>query len=649
MTARPATARIRRILLVCLILVTAAIAALYLFGRQGAAPVPEPQPLPVVAAQPDVVAVSDAFDFTQSIEGKPVFSIHGDSFSTARDSHVELAGVRVELYRGEEKYAVASRMARYDPNTREAELSGGVTLEGRDGLRVTSEILALSRGGELLEAKGGAVGLEQTGKWRGQSTGLVFDVPADVLKLTGPVRIDSVAPGVPPMTFEAALLEYDRKGQLLRIPGVLNVTRGGDRFQAGNGELFFAGEEGRPQLLSLKGGVAGTLVDPELGAPGRRLALQATRLSLRFAADSPEGESRPEEATLEGHDRDLALVESIGGDADLIQGLASRAWRITFASGVPSAAESSDPVHFAEYRRGVDEAVRSGRADNGRIEFSAAGEVERIVLAGDVALADAAFKAWGDRVLFDVASGRAEILGPKSRIESARADLSAPHLVYMRETGVLNATEGVRAVLKKEEGGALSGLGWAGDAPVQIEAREATLTDRPRTFAFRENVRAWQGRNLLIASQLRGSDEDRQLSAAGGVKTVWVPETTDATPVEVTAEAMAYSESMRKLVYSGGVRLKQAERTMAASELAAELGDDSKIRRMTATGKVELRDPATGQEISGQGAEYDVASGVVVVTGEPVTMKDPQGAVLTGRRLTYDMKSGAAKLGGSGS
>ena len=37
----------------------------------------------------------------------------------------------------------------------------------------------------------------------------------------------------------------------------------------------------------------------------------------------------------------------------------------------------------------------------------------------------------------------------------------------------------------------------------------------------------------------------------------------------------------------------------------------------------------------------------VVVAGEPVTLVDAQGAKLTGRRLTYDMKSGAARLAGS--
>ena len=137
------------------------------------------------------------------------------------------------------------------------------------------------------------------------------------------------------------------------------------------------------------------------------------------------------------------------------------------------------PVHFAEYRRGVEEAVRSGRADTGRIEFGADGGVARLGLSGGVVLTAAEFKAWGDRALFDVPTGRAEILGPTARTESARGDLAAPHLVYVRSTGVLTATGGVRAVLRQATGDALGGLGWSASEPVQVEAAEATLTDRP--------------------------------------------------------------------------------------------------------------------------------------------------------------------------
>lgn len=646
MTARFSTARIRRILLALLLLGAAALGALYLLGRQGRQPMAPPDAVGRPEGRgPDIVASSDAFDFTQSIEGEPVFSIHGDGFSTGRDGRVELAGVRVELFRDGERYAVASDRATYDPNTKNALLTGGARLEGEDGLRVASPQMELAQGGRVLTAVG-PVDLGQAGRWIGTAARLEFDVAADLLRLDGPVRLERAPGSGAAMTFETARLDYDRKGRVLTLPGTLTLVRGSDRIQAGNGELFLAEDEHSPILLSLRGGVAGTLVDADVGAPSRRVAVQATRLSLRFAEG---GDSQPAEATLEGHGRDLALVESIGGEADLIQGLASRAWLIRFADGLPTEAESSDPVHFAEYRRGVDDAVRSGRADTGRIEFGPAGEVARIVLDGRVALSDPEFRASGERALFDVSSGRAEILGPTARAETARGDLVAPHLVYVRSTGVLTASGGVRAVLKPGSRGSLGGLGWSEREPVQVEAREATMTDRPRGFSFRQAVRAWQGKNLLLAEQMRGDEDEGRLSAAGDLKTIWTPAAADAVPIEVTAESLSYLESAGSLTYAGSVVVKQAGRRLLCDELQAELDADRKIRRMIGSGKVRLLDPAAGREVDGQRADYDAAQASVVVSGSPVTLTDAQGAILRGQKLRYDMKSGAATMLGAAS
>jgi lipopolysaccharide transport protein LptA len=651
MTARPATARIRRILLLALIAVMAAVGVLYLFGRQRPA-AEEPETKASAAAssgdRSDVVAASDAFDYTQTIEGEPVFNIHGDSFSTGRDALVNLSGVRVEVYRQGKKYAIASESATYDPNIKEAVLSGGARLEGEDGLQLQGKTITLGRGGELVTVKG-PVRMEQTGRWHGRARTLQFDVATDLLSMKGGVHLESAPEAAEPMTFETDRLDYDRRGKLLTMPETVTVRRSADHLQAGNGELFFDEQGNRPVLLSLRGGVAGSLADGGGGAPGRTMLVQATRLSLRFE-EGPG--SRPREATLEGQERDLALVESVGTNADLIQGLASKAWVVRFANGVPTEAESSDPVHFAEYHRGVRDPVRSGRADTGRIEFGAAGSVDRIALVGKVELSDPEFRAWGDRALFDAGSGRAEILGPKARVESARGDLAAPHIVWVRETGVLTGTGGTHAVLRDDGGGTMSGLGWDGSGPVEVQAGEATLTSSPRGFSFRESVRAWRGKNLLLAAQLRGDEADRRLAASGKVKTVWVPEpaageTAPPSPVEVTSETLVYSEASRRLVYSGNVVLKQQARLLSCAELVAELDEGGKITRMSGSGRVALRDPESGRRVDGASADYDVASSSVMMAGDPVVLQDSDGTILKGRRLRYDLKSGSAQLLGA--
>ena len=116
--------RLRRVLLTLLLVALAGLTALFLLGRQGA---PDDDSTgsgagadPANSANPadtdgrpakdeeNVVASSDAFDFTQSIEGKPVFKVHGDRFRTTRDGKVELEGVNFEIFRDSTSYSVAS-------------------------------------------------------------------------------------------------------------------------------------------------------------------------------------------------------------------------------------------------------------------------------------------------------------------------------------------------------------------------------------------------------------------------------------------------------------------------------------------------------------------------------------------------------------
>ena len=651
--------RLRRAFLIALLTLGAVLATLYILGRQGRAPEESPNPpAPAKSSEKEgVVASSDAFDFTQTMEGQPVFSLHGDSFTTGRDAIVELAGVRLEVFRDATRYSVAARTATYDPNTRNADLSGSVLLTGADGFEMASQQMRLERGGKWIEAEP-PVEMAQSNRLRGTSGRLTFDIEADLLRLASPVKMVSAAPGAEPLTFETGAIEYDRGGRLIRLPDVVRVSRGDDRMQAGNGELFLSQDDNAPQLLAMRGGVAGHLLQSAGDLPaGRRILVQATRLSIRFAEG---GRAVPEEATLDGHGRDLALIESVGGEDELIQGLASRGWVVRFVDGKPHEAESSAPVHFAEYRRGIEEPVRSGRADAGRAEIAAGGTVERIALTGAVSIEDPNFKATGDRALFDVGVGRAEILGPQARVTTARGDLSAPHLIYSRASGLLTGKDGVRAVLRDEAGGSLSGLGWSSREPIQIESRYATLQEAPRTFSFEGGVRAWQGRNLLLADQLHGEEETGRLSASGSVRTIWYPvssaenaragaDAADTSAVEVHAKTLTYRRDEARLTYEGDVRVSRSARSFTCRTLVADLDDGNRIRKMVGEGAVHLDDPSGGRTVDGERAEYDVATGEVLVTGNPVNMKDAQGAVIRGRRLLYDLKSGAARLLGADS
>lgn len=660
--------RLRRGLLGLLAVSLAGLVALYLLGRQGA---PEEEADSASAERPaatdeagrasdaaqradNVVASSDAFDFTQSLEGQPVFSVHGDRFRTTRDGRVELEGVRFEIYRGATSYSVASDSATYDTNSQEALLTGQVRLTGGE-LEMDSGELQLSKGGKFLVAEG-PIALRHGAHWKGSAAALEFDVALDLMTLRGPVELAGGLPGEEPMTVAAGKIVLDRTGRVLRAKGEVVATRGASHFSSDEAELFLADDGETPAMLILDGSLTGTYVAAaEIAATSAdRLDFRGAKLTVQFGGG---GVSEPREMSLEGRGKILALIESVDGES--IHGLASRALWMQLEGGRPRTAQSTEPVYFAEYQRGLTEAKRSGRADRADAEFSPVGGISRVVLAGGVTLTDPAFRGWGEQALFDFTAERSELLGEPARTESASGQLQAPHIVYARKTGLLTADRGVRGVLQKGSGTAVAGVGFRGDQPIEFQAEEAIFADAPRGFFLKGQVRAWQGKSLLLANQVHGEEAEQRLSAAGGVRTMIdlekgraeaEPPTSGgvAAPLtEIIADLLTYRRAEASVTYTGGVRLQQGTRILTCDELVAGLDSAQQIRSMVGKGSVVLRDSADGRTIQGALASYDVGLESIELTGEPVRIKDDTGASLTGKRAIYDLKSGAARLAGA--
>jgi lipopolysaccharide transport protein LptA len=661
-----AVKRLRRGLLVLLLVALAGLAGLFVLGRQGApdeeveigagrSDPAKPGDVASDAAQnaENVVASSDAFDFTQAIEGRPVFKVHGDRFRTTRDGKVELEGVVFEIFRDTTSYSVASDTATYDSNSQEAHLTGSVRLSGGE-LGMESGALQLSRGGKLLSAEG-PIALRHGPNWKGTATALEFDVALDRLTMRGPVVMTGGLPGGDAMSVEAGKLVLDRSGRVLRAKGEVRVRRGASHFEADEAELLLAEDGETPAALQLDGSLTGTFIAAGAAAdtpdaPDALPAVSAERIDFRGAKlgiqFGPGGVDEAREMSLEGRGKNLALIESVNGE--IIHGLASRALWLTLEGGRARSARSTEPVYFAEYHRGVEEPLRSGRADRVEADFGAAGGISRVVLIGGVTLSDPKFKGWGEQAVFDFDAERSELLGAPARTESASGELAAPHIVYARKTGLLTADRGVRGVLQRGSGSAIAGVGFRGDQPVEFQADEAIFTDAPRAFFLKGKVRAWQGKSLLLANQVNGEETEERLSAAGGVRTlVDLQKDTLAELTEVIADLLTYRKQEASVTYTGGVRLTQGTRTLSCDELVAELDEAQQMKSMTGTGKVLLRDSAAGRSIRADGATYDVGTETIELRGEPVTMVDDTGATLKGKRAFYDLKTGSARLAGA--
>lgn len=114
-------------------------------------------------------------------------------------------------------------------------------------------------------------------------------------------------------------------------------------------------------------------------------------------------------------------------------------------------------------------------------------------------------------------------------------------------------------------------------------------------------------------------------------------------PVEVTADTLNVDQDTGTAVFSGNVVIGQGDLRLSAPEVrvtyAADTGD---ITRLQATGGATF---ATATEAAeAQSADYDLASGLLTLTGE-VLLTQGQSA-LSADSMVLDLNTGTAQMSG---
>lgn len=122
-------------------------------------------------------------------------------------------------------------------------------------------------------------------------------------------------------------------------------------------------------------------------------------------------------------------------------------------------------------------------------------------------------------------------------------------------------------------------------------------------------------------------------------------EATDkSAPVEVSADNLSVNQQSGQAVFTGNVVIGQGDLRVAADRVEVEYaGDDqSRIQSFRATGSVTL---ASGDDAAeAEEADYDVSSGVVILTGNVLLAQGNN--VLSGDRMELDLETGTASVDG---
>ena len=653
--ARSPVVWIRRLLLIVGLLGVMSLVLLlvaYKFGRTGLGD-GEGESRRAAATDEETLTEGEGFSWVHTIEGRQVFQIQAERNLRDRQDTTYLETVVLDIFRESgETYRVTSDNARVNESTWEARLEGNVVVSGWGDLVLEARAFDLQQEGRLLVSLG-AVEFRYPPNLEGRATKLRIDRRSDTISLSDGVHIRSVAGSEPPMRLDCERLIYRRSEGMARALDDVTIRFGDQELSTRALTIFLRGDQRTLRSLRARWDVVGNARTLSEFGGETRMELSGQYLELEPDPEVPSSRR----VRLEGSKDGPALLKIVDPDG-LGRTLSAQTLEGETVDGRPTFIKGrGEPISIDEFLD-LEEPfpLRQVCAESLSARFLTDGSLSQIFLERRVELWNRdLYLSGGSQALLEIASGKVEIEGPEVELFSERGDLAAPKITYARANGLIRAESGVRASLESGTATALEQTPFGhGQGPIRVESKEAFYTSEPPAFTFVGGVRAWRDQNLLLAGQLRGDQSTQEISASGGVRTLWftAPRPDKAgekapQPIDVTADLLTYRRTDGTVLYTGKVRVEQERRTLTCGELAVELDSSGQqAERMTCRGDVRLIDPVESQRITGDLAVYTVAANRIEIYGDTVRLVDSQNNRLEGKYLVYNLGVGKVEIKG---
>jgi lipopolysaccharide transport protein LptA len=674
---------LRILLLILLIGTVGGVFGLLYFGRAGKTPKKSTADDEAMNAEKGTTLIGQDFDYTYTQGNRPVFRIRGDSIQADKAGTLYLDKVGVTIYDQKARpFEVESREATFKRATNEGEFRGKVHLRGPGDLELRTDALdLLDQGHTVVTERPAEINFAKTYLAWGKQ--LQVHMNEQLFLLEGNTSITNLDEKAPDLSLKADRLVYHRDQRQIQADGDVELVRDKDRLKTDNITTYLDADEKSALSIRALGHVSGE-AHPKSKDPGNAI--------VRFKGDDltvvmdPEAKKAGQEVrtvTLvgkppaAGQRDDKAELQTIG--AGVTRTLLASRVEGHMVDGVLSSANGFGGVDLREVGAG-GALLRHAMGQRAQAGFKPDGQVSALSLEDSVTYKDPQIEVNGDRGQMNFEAGLGEFFGRPVHAHNERGQFTGPHLLYERATGILHGEDGVQALLEPQNSGALGDSPLEqGEGPVHVDAKEAFMRDKPRSFLFRGDVRAWRGESLLTAPAVRGDQtapgagetkgEDR-LTATGGVKTLYIPRPQDTggpgatgggggtgasggkdtgtpqKPIEVTSGTLVYLQNKGLLTYTGDVRAVQEGRIITCQQLDVQAGKDRKVETMTCTGQAHLVDPLAGRDLTGDRALYKVKERVIEMYGNPVHMKDKDGNHLQGKHMTYTIAGGRVEVKG---
>ncbi len=268
--------------------------------------------------------------------------------------------------------------------------------------------------------------------------------------------------------------------------------------------------------------------------------------------------------------------------------------------------------------------------------------LSRVEQIGEFSLQDGDRQATSERAEYLSARQALTLLG-HPQVWDPNTRTSAERILFDLSSGT---ALGVGKV-KSTQFAAPGATGPGADAATHILADRMQAERKSQFVHYEGHVRAWNGTDVVESSSLDVARAERRLSSGLGVLTShFQPQTLTSgsshpaatRPVTIRADRLDYLDEGRKARYHGNVQFLTENTTLKSDHMDVYFtnlkgGGASEIERAVADGHVTITQPT--RRASGEHANYEAASGKIVLTGGPPTLDDAEKGFTTGQRLTF--------------
>ena len=623
MSAQKASAPVRlaRLAVAAILVVLAAAVMLHLLRERGG-----PRPEAVIPPPDDrVVDLKLRVRHEEYRDGRLRTDVRGASFFLGPDGRNHLKGsVEITEYgpAGEVVSRITADEVVYDTGAVQFGLTGRVRVEAGGAVLEGDSFDYDKDSGLFRTASGGAF---STKRMAGTAAEISYSEGADEVRLAGGFRAELAVAG---RDGETAVLSgdsflYRRRERRGWVEGGADFA--GSRWRGTSRILTFdaAEDEGSFKSVAFYGAAA---------VEGRAFAAEVDRGGPPApAAVDPAGD--PEGS---GIAADWIGLSFVPGTSQLSSVQARGKTRLSL-----SLPEASGSIVRAS------EALLTFRADGELDRWSASGGF-RAELDGP---GDESRVLEGESVAFDASTRVLRASGKPGRpaiADSRRARIEAPSLVTGPAAGDLEASEGVKCLLKPGEEGLAAGF-FSAAKPIFVSSASLVFRGGTKVFSFAGEVQAWQDGEFLLAGELDLFEATGEMRGRGGVAAGMAQAAAGETPVrriEVGGEDMSSSAADHVLSFRKKSYVQMPGARLDAETIDAVLGrEGSGVDTLTALTSVAV---SKGRyEGRGDRAFYEAGADRITLTGRPVLV-DKEGGSSRGDKLTFDLGDGKIRIENEG-